>query len=245
MKTIIGWKCMLGKFATYSVLVQKFFLLFLQCFVWHDSRVQPFCQCCFWCDMARNAAKRCQNVLQLFTVCCQEHTSSFCFNFSALVSSCVLQQHILADEDANKSRVAVQLGVHILLHPSVDVGGRWVGAELLPQIVLHPQQREQETQAAIFQDLHHTIFVTVTFCSGRLTKFQSKQTQSASAMLHELQLVQIPHQEACFASQSCCHWRLDWSTPCPAACWVVAGTGGTVGSGRRFPWARPTQQGWQ
>ena len=70
-------------------------------------------------------------------------------------------------EYADKGLSLVQLVVHVVFDPAVEGGGVGVFLQLLPQVGLHAQQREQEAQAAVLQNLHHALLATVSFCTNK------------------------------------------------------------------------------
>ena len=68
------------------------------------------------------------------------------------------------DKCRNESRIAVQAAVHVVTDPLEERRGVWVGVQLLPQLRLHTEQRKQETQTAVVQDLHHAVLAVVQLC---------------------------------------------------------------------------------
>ena len=52
-------------------------------------------------------------------------------------------------EYADEGLSLVQLVVHVVFDPAVEGGGVGVFLQLLPQVGLHAQQREQEAQATV------------------------------------------------------------------------------------------------
>lgn len=67
-------------------------------------------------------------------------------------------------EDVDEALVGVKLGRDVVFDPLVDGLRGGVCLDLLQQLLLQLQQREEEAQALALQDLQHAVFVLVDFC---------------------------------------------------------------------------------
>lgn len=71
--------------------------------------------------------------------------------------------HSPGHEDVDEAFVGVELGRDVVFDPLVDGLWRRVCFDLLQQLLLQLQQREQEAQTLPLQDLQHAVLVLINF----------------------------------------------------------------------------------